>query len=87
VNADPLRAHALIVQGGAFGEHCFTTATDVDGGNTVEVAGPWLRVELGPAAALRLRLGTRRFAAAPAYGGPRPGRATPAPLRGRTTRP
>ncbi len=71
VNTDPLRCRSLVVQGGAYGEHRIVKAADLDGaGAPVEVGGRWLRVEMGPAAGLRLRLELRRHAARPGYGAP-----------------
>ncbi len=70
VNADPLHAKAIVVQGGGFGEHRLTEVADLDGGPPVEASGPWARVELAPAAGIRLRLHLRRFARQPAYGSP-----------------
>jgi hypothetical protein len=71
VNLDPLHSHCLVVQGGAYGEHRILRAVDLDGGGPpVEVHGRWLRVDLAPAAGIRLGLEVERHAARPGYGGP-----------------
>lgn len=70
VNLDPLQSKTVIVQGGAFGEHEWQRATDLDTSAATDAGGPWLPVELGPAAGVRLRLEMRRYARTPAYGAP-----------------
>lgn len=85
VNTDPLHARAVVVQGGAFGEHALEGAADLDGGGAVPGGGPYLRVELGPAAGARLRLDLHRFARQPAYGTPWSARSAEPILRGRET--
>ncbi len=85
VNADPLRAKRVVVQGGAFGEHLLTRVAEAGSGEAgVEAGGPWAAVDLAPGAGADLEVGMRRFAGRPSYGGPWGG---PAPaeamLRGR----
>ena len=72
VNTDPLHARSVVIQGGAFGEHRLLRARDLDAGEdpATEIGGRWLRVDLGPAAGLRLGLEMERHAAQPSYGGP-----------------
>ncbi len=72
VNISPLAARQLIVQAGAFGEHEFTAASELNGGaeHAVEVGGQQLAVELPPGRQMTLRLGMRRFAHQPSYTGP-----------------
>ena len=68
VNLDPNRPRELIVQGGAFGEHQFTTLRHRDQQQPIDQ--PLLRVHLAPASAGRLDLGMKRFAHRPSYGFP-----------------
>jgi hypothetical protein len=71
VNTDPVAAHPVLLQSGAFGEHEFTHATVEGGdGSRTEIHGKHLRVDLGPGAQVRLVLGLRRFAHTPAYAMP-----------------
>ena len=73
VNTDPLEAHEVIVQGGAFGEHRFTLAqyeTMPDVEQRLAVGAKHLRVRLGPSAQAHLRLGMQRFAEQPSYAFP-----------------
>ena len=73
VNTSPLaRRGSLSLQAGAFGEHEFTAASELDGGaeQAVEVGGQQLAVELPPGRQMTLRLGMRRFAHQPSYTGP-----------------
>ena len=56
----------VLVQAGAFGEHEFTSVEA--GGETREVWGRHLAVELEPEAGILLRAGLRRFARTPSYG-------------------
>jgi hypothetical protein len=63
VNLDPLRARTAIVQGGAYGEHSFTSAR-VEG-QSVPVNGSTFTVRLEPGCGARLVLGMRRYAHQP----------------------
>lgn len=83
VNSDPVHARCLLIQGGAFGEHTIAEARDLDGGEAATPGGPHLRVELGPAAGMRLQLELRRHSRLPSYAGPWSRPATEPPLRGR----
>ena len=56
----------VLVQAGAFGEHEFTQVEA--GGESREVGGRHLAVELAPQAGILLRAGLRRFVNAPSYG-------------------
>ena len=56
----------VLVQAGAFGEHEFTSVEA--GGETREVGGRHLAVELAPEAGILLRAGLRRFVHTPSYG-------------------
>ncbi len=75
VNLSASRTRRLIVQAGAFGEHLFTQARYDDGESTIN--SRYLGVELSPAAATRLELGTRRFANRPTYAFPWHGGSVP----------
>jgi len=69
-NTDVVEGRDVVIQSGSFAEHEITTARvegPEEGGQTIEVAGPHVRVHLGPAAQVRLRLGLRRFARQPTY--------------------
>jgi hypothetical protein len=68
INTDPVAAHPVLLQSGAFGEHEFTEATVEDGDDgATQIQGKHLRIDLGPGAQIRLRLGLRRFAHTPTY--------------------
>ncbi len=56
----------VLVQAGAFGEHEFTRVEA--GGESLQVGGRHLAVELAPEAGTLLRAGLRRFARTPSYG-------------------
>ena len=56
----------VLVQAGAFGEHEFT-AVEAEG-ESRQVGGRHLAVELAPEAEILLRAGLRRFARTPSYG-------------------
>ena len=56
----------VLVQAGAFGEHEFTRVEA--GGESREVGGRHLAVELGPEAGILLGAGLRRFVHTPSYG-------------------
>jgi hypothetical protein len=68
VNLDPSEARALLVQGGAYGEHQFTSV--VLDGRTRAVDTNCLAVRLVPGAGARLVLGMRRYANRPTLGHP-----------------
>lgn len=70
-NTSPLRERRLVIQAGAFGEHSFTTATDL----TVEsppvaIDDQHLAVVLPPGCSVHLRLGIRRYVNQPSYAQP-----------------
>jgi hypothetical protein len=69
-NLHPLESRRLISQAGAFGEHCFTTASwaDDSGGTlTRDLNSEWVEFELGPGAVLAVKLGMKRFCRRPSY--------------------
>jgi hypothetical protein len=69
-NLHPMESRRLIVQAGAFGEHCFTTAyfTDDDGNAAVkQVDSEYVEVELGPGTVFEVNLGMKRFCRQPSY--------------------
>ncbi len=74
VNTDALAEHEVWVQAGAYREHRFTHAEVLDpesaqrGGQPLNCA--YVRVCLGPAAQVRLRLRMDRYVAAPTYDWP-----------------
>lgn len=69
VNTDALHAAEVVIQGGVFGEHDFTSVTLGDAA-PVAVSGRWVSVKLAAGATARLTLGMRRFANAPSYDTP-----------------
>ena len=73
VNTDPVEAHSVLLQAGAFGEHEFTEVA-VDGSNDptqrIAVNGKHIKIDLAPGAQARLRLGLRRFVHRPTYAVP-----------------
>lgn len=69
VNTDLVVTRELVIQGGVFGEHDFTSA-ETGESEKIAAKGRWLRVVLKPGAVVRLRLGMRRFANAPSYDTP-----------------
>ncbi len=69
-NLHPMESRRLIVQAGAFAEHCFTTAayTDDEGKATVqELDSEYVEFELGPGTLLTVKLGMQRFCRQPSY--------------------
>jgi hypothetical protein len=70
-NTSMLHERRLLIQGGAFGEHAFTEATNLaDATNAAAVNGKYMRVVLPPGCALDLRLGMRRYVNMPSYAPP-----------------
>jgi hypothetical protein len=63
VNLNPVDNHSVIVQGGAYGEHRFTSAT-LDG-RKLAIDAPSFTVSLGPESGAHLLLTTRRYANPP----------------------
>lgn len=72
VNTNPLHERRLLLQAGAFGEHAFTTATDLTAQTPtpVTVDHTHLRVVLPPGRSLDLHLSMQRFVHAPSYATP-----------------
>lgn len=76
VNTSPIHERRPILQAGAFGEHRFTAATELDEagnalpGRTVAVNGRHLAVTLPPGRALTLRLQMDRYCHTPDYAQP-----------------
>ena len=66
VNSSPLHERQVIIQAGAFGEHCFTNVT-VDDGATVDVDGPHMVISLPPGRSIQLACGMKRYARQPSY--------------------
>lgn len=69
VNTDAVHATEVVIQGGVFGEHDFTSVALGDAA-PVAISGRWLAVKLAAGATARLTLGMRRFANAPSYDTP-----------------
>lgn len=71
VNCGSREGREVVVQAGGFGEHRFAGVAVLgeDGGASpeTEIDGRWLRVRLGPSAAIRLRLRLHRFVYRPSY--------------------
>jgi hypothetical protein len=68
VNVSPVHARRVIVQGGSYGEHQFTTA--VAGSDAMAVNGRHVTVALAPGAGARITLGTKRYAHPPTLAWP-----------------
>ncbi len=63
VNLSPIHSRRVIIQGGSYGEHQFTTATADK--TTLTVNGKHLEVALDPGAGAQIKLGTKRYAQQP----------------------
>ena len=61
VNTDAVHAAEVVIQGGVFGEHDFTSVQLGDA-TPVAASGRWLTVQLAAGATARLTLGMQRFA-------------------------
>jgi len=59
VNVNPVESRRVVVQGGAYGEHEFTTVTA--GSAKSEVHGTKFTVELAPGCGAKLELGAKRY--------------------------
>jgi hypothetical protein len=70
VNLNQVEPRTLVVQGGAYAEHQFVSAT-LDG-TTLPIDGPRLTVQLAPGAGGRLTLNMQRFANQPTFAFPWP---------------
>jgi hypothetical protein len=71
VNTNPLQPRRMLVQAGAFGEHAFTTAVDLQAPagerKPVEVQHKHLEIELAPGGTMCLQLGMKRYTNQPTY--------------------
>ncbi|NND32358.1 MAG: hypothetical protein HKN76_07170, partial [Saprospiraceae bacterium] len=78
VNLNPVKQRQLIIQAGAFGEHQFTDVsfevTDPSNSTnaksnekSIAVQGTYIRINLDPSSAIRLKLGMDRFVDKPSY--------------------
>jgi hypothetical protein len=70
VNTSPAHNRELIIQAGAFGEHTFTTATELTGEHAnqpQDVNQSQLRVALPAGRSIKLQLGARRYSNRPSY--------------------
>jgi hypothetical protein len=68
VNTDPAEEREVLVQGGAYAEHVFTSVT-AEGRKTV-VDGTFFGVRLAPGAGATLEIGMRRYANPPTFAFP-----------------
>ena len=66
VNLSPSRPRQLLIGAGSFGEHRFSRAEAV-GGESINVDGSYLKVELRPGSEIDLRLGMDRYCNKPSY--------------------
>ena len=69
-NLHPMESRRLIVQAGAFAEHCFTTASYTDDNGDAaakEVNCEYVEFELGPGTVFEVNLGMKRFCRQPSY--------------------
>jgi len=71
-NTSPLRERRVTIQAGAFGEHMFTTLTDlaVETPSPVKVDDKFLMIILPPGWSMELRLGMKRYVHRPTYDQP-----------------
>ncbi|GAB4153635.1 MAG: hypothetical protein Fur005_04940 [Roseiflexaceae bacterium] len=71
-NTNLLDARQLIVQAGAFGEHQFISAIDLDHPDrTIDLQQRQFAIDLPPGRSLRLKLAMRRYQYRPSYSNPR----------------
>ena len=71
VNLDPLRPREIVVQGGAYGEHEFSSIAIGENGESRQgLATSRLKVKLAPGAGARLVMGTRRYTRQPSFAQP-----------------
>lgn len=72
VNTSPLHERRLVLQAGAFGEHTFTYADDLDEGEASRtvVDDKHLALTLPPGRSVRLQLGVDRYSNTPSYAQP-----------------
>ena len=74
INSSPLHPRRLIVQAGAFGEHSFTSVTDLtareDEASTLAINDKHLEVHLAPGGVAQLALGMKRYCNQPSYDQP-----------------
>ncbi len=70
VNTDILESREVVLQAGGCAEHEFGEVGTDDGREPLSVDGRHLRVRLGPAAQVRLRIGLKRLAHRPTYARP-----------------
>jgi len=64
VNTDQVAGRVVVVQGGAYGEHQFSSLA-IDGGETTALDSDSFTVRLGPGCGSRLRIGMARYANRP----------------------
>ena len=69
VNLDPVDAHSVVVQGGAYNEHRLTHVRDSDGGEHNPQGVPFA-VRLAPGAAIHLTISMDRYANPPTFAFP-----------------
>ncbi len=72
-NLHPMETRRLVIQGGAFAEHRFSTIVwkGEDGSEkTADSGDAWLEVELGPGSILEMHLGMERYCRQPSYAEP-----------------
>jgi hypothetical protein len=68
VNVNPIEARTVVVQGGAYGEHQFESATIE--GRAINISGPIVSVRLEPGAGSRLEFKMKRYANRPTLAHP-----------------
>jgi hypothetical protein len=68
VNTDRLEHKALLVQGGAYGEHQILEVSSPAGSQPVNQS--FFRVELAPGSGATLRIAMKRFSNSPTYAFP-----------------
>ena len=70
VNTDQVNAREVVVQGGAYAEHCVTSVRGGEDPEEVDLEGSAFAVRLAPGAGAKLEIATRRYSAVPTFAFP-----------------
>ena len=70
VNTDQVNAREVVVQGGAYAEHCFTSVRVGEDPEEVDLEGSAFAVRLAPGAGAKLEIATSRYSAVPTFAFP-----------------
>ena len=69
-NTDQVAGREVIVQGGAYAEHCFGSVRVGEDSEVGELEGSAFAVRLAPGAGAKLEIATRRYSAVPTFAFP-----------------